>query len=337
MRYRNLGSAGVQVSELCLGAMMFGGATSAADSIHIIHRALDDGINFIDTANVYAKGESERVVGQAVRDRRDRVVLATKGRVAVGDGPNDVGASRYHILREAERSLQRLGLDHVDLYYLHQYDPRTPLEESLRALDDLVRQGKVRYVGCSNYYAYQVCEGLWLSDRRGLERFACVQPLYNIVNRDAEVELFPLCRAQGIGAVVYSPLARGVLTGKYRPGQAPPEGSRAARGDTRIRQTELRAESFEAAEELGRLAQTKGVPLSQFALAWVLANPLVTAAIIGPRTLEQYEDNLKALACPVTPEDEAVVDRLVPPGEHTGWGFNDPNYPVTGRPRGTNA
>src|SRR5437868_3355296 len=155
MRYRNLGSAGVQVSELCLGAMMFGGSTAEDESIRIIHRALDDGINFIDTANVYAKGESERIIGKAIRDRRDRFVLATKVRVAVGQGPNDAGGSRYHILREAENSLRRLGLDHIDLYYLHQYDYQVPLEESLRALDDLVRQGKVRYVGCSNYYAFQ--------------------------------------------------------------------------------------------------------------------------------------------------------------------------------------
>src|SRR5262245_14410517 len=216
MRYRKLGSAGVRVSELCLGTMMFGGATSAAESVRIIHRALDDGINFIDTANVYAKGESERIVGQAVRDRRDRVVLATKVRVAVGQGPNDAGSSRFHILREADNSLRRLGLEHIDLYYLHQYDYDTPLDESLRALDDLVRQGNVRYIACSNFYGYQVCEGLGLSERHQLERFACVQPLYNMVNRDCEVELLPMCQEHGVGVVAYSPLARGVLTGKYR-------------------------------------------------------------------------------------------------------------------------
>lgn len=332
MRYRNLGSAGVRVSELCLGAMMFGGATPEDESIRIIHRAIDEGINFIDTANVYAKGESERIVGKAVRERRDRVVLATKVRVAVGEGPNDAGCSRDHVLREADNSLRRLGLEHIDLYYLHQYDYQTPLEESLRALDDLVRQGKVRYIACSNYYAYQVCEGLWLSDRRNLERFACVQPLYNMVNRDAEVELLPMCQAHGIGVVAYSPLARGVLTGKYRPDEPFPQGSRAARGDTRIHQTELRAESFRVAVELGRLAEQKGVPLSQLAVAWILANPIVTSAIIGPRTMEQYEDYMKSLACTVTKADEEFVDRLVPPGEHTGAGFNDPNYPVRGRP-----
>jgi aryl-alcohol dehydrogenase-like predicted oxidoreductase len=332
MRYYTLGSAGVQVSELCLGAMMFGGATPEAESTRIIHRALDDGINFIDTANVYAKGDSERIVGNAVRSRRDRVVVATKVRVAVGDNPNDAGASRFHILREVDNSLRRLGFDHIDIYYLHQYDWRTPLEESLRALEDLVRRGKVRYVGCSNFYAYQVCEALWIAERRGLDRLACVQPLYNIVNRDAEVELFPMCQAHGIGAVVYSPLARGVLTGKYQPGAPHPEGSRAARGDTRIQQTELRDDSFRVAQELGRLAERKGVPLSQLALAWVMANPLVTSTIIGPRTMDQYLDYLRALTCAIEPEDEEFINNLVPPGEHTGAGFNDPSYPVRGRP-----
>jgi aryl-alcohol dehydrogenase (NADP+) len=334
MRYRQLGAAGVKVSELCLGTMMFGGPTSEADSVRIIHRAIDDGINFIDTANVYTKGESERIVGNAVRDRRDRVVLATKVRVAVGEGPNDAGCGRYHIMREVDKSLRRLDLEHIDLYYLHQYDYATPLEESLRAMDDLVRQGKVRYVGCSNFYAYQVVEGLWLADRRGFERFACAQPLYNLVNRDPEVELFPMCAAFGVGVVAYSPLARGVLTGKYKPGEQFPDGSRAARTDKRIQETELRDESFHVAAELTSLAHRQGVAASQFALAWVLANPIVSAAIVGPRTMEQYEDNLKAVDYPVTAEDEALVDRLVPPGAHTGKGYKDPSYPVRGRPGG---
>ncbi len=333
MQYSRLGASGVKVSRLCLGTMMFGGPTGEDDSIRIIHRAIDDGVNFIDTANVYCKGESERIVGKAIGDRRDKVVLATKVRVAVGDGPNDAGTSRYHIMREVENSLRRLGLDHIDLYYLHQYDYETPLDESLRALDDLVRQGKVRYIGCSNYYAHQVVEGLWLSQRDRLERFACVQPLYNIVNRDPEVELLPACRAFGVGVVPYSPLARGVLTGKYKPGQGYPEGSRAARGDKRIHQTELRDESFEIAQQLAAVAERKNATLSQFALAWVLANPIVTSAIIGPRTMQQYEDNLRAFDCSINSDDEAVVDRLVPPGEHTGKGYNDPNYPVRGRTR----
>jgi aryl-alcohol dehydrogenase-like predicted oxidoreductase len=331
MQYRKLGNTGLQVSPLCLGTMMFGGPTDEQESIRIIHRAIADGINFIDTANMYVQGESERIVGKAIHDRRDNIVLATKVRVAVGPGPNDAGCSRYHIMREVENSLRRLNLDHIDLYYLHQYDYGTPLEESLRALDDLVRQGKVRYIGCSNYYAYQVVEGLWISDRHGLERFACVQPLYNMVNRDPELELFPMCEAFGVGVVAYSPLARGVLTGKYRIGESFPDGSRAARKDKRIHETELRDESFLVAQKLADAAQRKNVPIGQLALAWVIANPAVTSAIIGPRTMEQYEDNRKSVECTVTAEDESIVDSLVPPGEHTGKGYHDPNYPVRGR------
>jgi aryl-alcohol dehydrogenase-like predicted oxidoreductase len=332
MDYVNLGRAGVKVSRLCLGTMMFGGATEEGESIRILHRALDAGLNFVDTANMYNAGKSEEVTGKAIRDRRDQVVLATKAKNPMGEGPNDQGLSRVHLLRECENSLRRLGTDYIDVYYLHAPDLTTPPEESLRALDDLVRQGKVRYIACSNFYAYQVAQLLGIAERRNLERIACVQPLYNLVNRDIEVELLPLCAEQGIGVVPYSPLARGVLTGKYRPGQAPPEGSRAARGDRRIQQTELREESYEVAQRLRPLAEGHGCTLSQYALAWVLANPIVTSAIIGPRTMEQLEDNLPALEVRLTPEDEQTVDELVPPGWRTGRGFHDPNYPVRGRP-----
>lgn len=334
MQYVNLGRSGVKVSRLCLGTMMFGGATDEAESARIIHRALDAGLNFLDTANVYNAGESEVVTGRAIRDRREQVVLATKAKNPMGEGPNDQGLSRVHLLRECEKSLQRLGTDYIDVYYLHAPDPTTPLDESLRAMDDLVRQGKVRYVACSNYYAYQVMQMLGIAQAQNLERITCVQPLYNLVNRDIEVELLPMCREQGIGVVVYSPLARGVLTGKYLPGQPPPEGSRAARGDRRIHQTELREESYEVAQALKPLADGHGVPLSQFALAWALGNPIVTSAIVGPRTMEQFEDALAALDVTLTAEDEQAVDQLVPPGWRTGKGFNDPNYPVRGRPTG---
>jgi len=333
MEFVPLGRSGLRVSRLCLGTMMFGGPTDEADSLRILRRALDAGINFFDTANVYNAGESERITGKGLRDVRDQVVIATKVRNPMGPGPNDRGLGRAHIMREVEASLRRLGTDYIDLYYLHAPDYDTPLEETLRAMDDLVRQGKVRYVGCSNYYAWQVREMLAIADARHLDRIVAVQPLYNLVNRDAEVEMLPLCRAHGLGVVVYSPLARGVLTGKYRPGEPYPEGSRAARGDRRIHQTELREESFQVAQALAPVAEAKGCRLSQFALAWALANPIVTSAIVGPRTLEQLEDNLGALAVTIAAEDEAAVDRLVPPGEHTGWGFNDPNYPVRGRPR----
>ncbi|MDA0748354.1 MAG: aldo/keto reductase [bacterium] len=333
MDYVNLGKHGVKVSRLCLGTMMFGGPTEETESIRMIHRAMDEGINFIDTANVYNAGESERVLGKAIKDRRDRVVLVTKVINPMGEGPNAGGASRYHILNEVENSLSRLGTDHIDLYILHKPDYSTPLEESLEALNDLVRQGKVRYIGMSNYYAWQVCETLWISDKKNLASVACVQPLYNIVNRDAEVELFPLCKEHGIGAMVYSPLARGVLAGKYLPGKPLPEGSRGARGDRRMLQTELREESFEVAQKLKPLADAHGKTLTQFSLNWVLGNPIVTSALVGPRTMEHLEDNLGCMGWQMENQALEEIDRLVPPGEHTGFGFNDPAYPVMGRPQ----
>ena len=332
MEVRNLGTAGVKVSPLCLGTMMFGGPTDEATSIRIMHKANDLGINFFDTANIYNAGESERVVGKAIADRRDRIVLATKGRLKMGDGPNDVGASRVHLIREVGNSLRRLGTDTIDLYYLHTPDPTTPIEETWRTLDTLVQQGKIRYVGVSNFRAGELCGLLCTIERFYLERVTCLQPLYNLVNRDAEVELFPLCRDQGIGVVSYSPLARGVLSGKYTAGQPPPEGSRAARGNKRLLETEMREESYEVAERLRPIAAAHGVTLTQFCLAWCLANPLLTALLIGPRTMEQFDDNVGCLDCRITSEDEAAVDALVPPGEHTGRGFNDPLFPVPGRP-----
>jgi len=249
----------------------------------------------------------------------------------MGDGPNDSGASRVHLLREVEASLQRLGTDHVDLYYVHAPDPTTPAEETLRALDDMVHSGKVRYLGCSNFRAWQLCESLWISDKLNLHRYACVQPLYNAVNRDIEVELLPLCRQHGVGVVNYSPLARGVLTGKYRPGTEPPEGSRAARGDARIRQTELREASLDISQRIAKHCESRGIAPSQFAIAWCLANRNITSTIIGPRTWEQFEDNMAALDVSIGEEDERLVDALVPPGEHSGYGFQDPAFPIEGR------
>ncbi|HCR18173.1 MAG TPA: NADP-dependent oxidoreductase, partial [Candidatus Latescibacteria bacterium] len=224
MDYVNLGKHGVKVSRLCLGTMMFGGATDETESIRIIHRAMDEGINFIDTANVYNAGESERVLGKALKGRRDQAVVVTKVINPMGEGPNNQGASRFHILTEVENSLRRLDTDHIDLYILHKPDYSTPLEESLRTLDDLVRQGKVRYIGMSNYYAWQICQALWLSDVKSLASVACIQPVYNLVHRDAEVELLPFCHEHGIGVMIYSPLARGVLAGKYLAGQPLPGG-----------------------------------------------------------------------------------------------------------------
>lgn len=331
MDYVNLGRTGVKVSPVCLGTMMFGGATNESDSIAIMHKAHDMGVNFIDTANIYNAGESEVVVGKAIADRRDKVVLATKGRQPMGQGPNESGASRLHLMLELEASLRRLNTDYIDIYYQHTPDYDTPIEESLRALDDMVCSGKVRYIACSNFRAWRLCEALWTSDKLNLNAFCCVQPLYNIVNRDIEVELLPLCQEHGIGVVPYSPLARGILTGKYRPGQAFPEGSRASRNDPRMMQAEIRESSFEIAAEITGYCEKKGVATSRFALAWCLANPIITSVIIGPRTMEQFDDNMKFLDVTVTDEDEAFINGLVPPGEHSGKGFQDVAYPVTGR------
>jgi aryl-alcohol dehydrogenase-like predicted oxidoreductase len=332
MDYRLLGRTGVRVSPLCLGTMMFGGQTTEADSVRIIHKALDFGINFVDTADMYVAGESERVVGKAIAERRGHVVLATKGKNKMGERPNDWGTSRLHMRQALEASLRRLNTDYIDLYYIHSPDYDTPIDETLRFLDDAVHQGKILYPACSNFRAWRVCEGLWTSDKLGLTRFAAVQPLYNLVNRDIEVELLPLCQAHGLGVVSYSPLARGILTAKYKPGEAFPEGSRAARNDKRMGEAELRDESLIVSQQLAAHCKQKGVESSQFALAWCLANPIVTSIILGPRTMEQFDDNLAALQVPITPADEDFANKLVPPGEHSGKGFRDPQYPITGRP-----
>lgn len=333
MDYINLGLSGVKVSSLCLGTMMFGGPTDEKDSINIIRTAMDKGINFFDTANVYNSGESERILGKALGDRRNQIVLATKVCGSMGKGPNDEGLSRYHILTEVENSLKRLKTDHLDIYILHRPDYTVPIEETLSAVDKLVSQGKVRYIGCSNFYAWQICETLWVSDRRYMTPISCVQPLYNIVNRDPEVELFPFCEKHGIGVMVYSPLARGVLAGKYISDQPLPEGSRAARKDPRMLVTEMRQESFNVALKLKPIANAHGKTQTQFSLNWILHNPIVTSAIVGPRTQEQLIDNLGSIGWEIAQDALDEIDQLVPPGEHTGYGFNDPQYPVLGRPR----
>lgn len=333
MEYTTLGKAGVKVSPICLGTMMFGGQTNEADSISIIHKAMDLGINFIDTANMYNAGESEVVVGKALKDRREQAVLATKGRQKMGDGPNEQGGSRMHLMRELDKSLQRLGTDYVDIYYYHAPDNDTPIEETLRALDDMVRSGRVHYIAVSNFRAWRICEALWTSDKHNLHKFACVQPLYNIVNRDIEVEVLPLCQEHGLGVVSYSPLARGILTGKYKKFGEYPEGTRASRNDPRMNQAELRPESIEISQAIAGRAESKGCSASQFSLAWCLANPILTSVIVGPRTMEQFNDNIQALDVDITDEDEAFVNDIVPIGEHSGKGFQDSAYPITGRGR----
>jgi aryl-alcohol dehydrogenase-like predicted oxidoreductase len=328
MEYRNLGNTGLKVSPLCLGTMMFGqwGNPDHAESIRIIHRAMDAGINFIDTANVYSAGESEEIVGKALKGRRQEAVLATKVWGPMGEGPHQRGLSRKAIQEQVEHSLRRLGTDVIDLYQIHRPDPTTPLEETLATLSDLVRQGKVRYLGCSsNHYAgegpwekklaaWEIVETLWVSERHGWERFVSFQPPYSILRRVMEGEHFPMTLKHGIGNIVWSPLEGGFLTGKYRLGWENPKNSLRAEswvGDLANPKLQRR---LEIVEQLLPLAAARGIPLSRLANAWVLLHPAVTSAILGPRTMEQLEDSLAALEVRITPEEAARIDELVPPG-----------------------
>ena len=315
MEYRSLGRTGLKVSELCLGTMTFGGQADEDASVRIIQRALDAGVNFIDTADIYpmggtmeTAGRTEEIVGKALRGRRDQVVLATKVRGATGPGPNDQGLSRRHIMQAVEASLRRLGTDYIDLYQPHWPDVETPLEETLRALDDLVRQGKVRYIGCSNFEAWRLCKGLWISDKLGLARFESLQPRYNLLDRRVEREHLPLCLEEGVGVIPYSPLGGGLLTGKYRAGEAPPAGTRGAmypRFGRMLTEGNLRA--VQAADDLAR---ARGVTVAQFALGWLLSQPGVTAPIIGVTREEQLDELLGAAGLRLTPEELAAADRL---------------------------
>lgn len=308
-----LGATGVKVSALCLGGMYFGWRNDEAQAIQLVHRALDLGVNFLDTANVYANSLSEQYIGKALKGKRSQVVLATKVRWGMGDGPNDEGVHRLHIRQQVEASLRRLQTDYIDLYQIHHPDPVTPLEETLLALTDLVRQGKVLYIGSSNYPAWQLVEAQWISERRHLERFICEQPHYSLLDRSLEREVIPVCRKYGIGIIPWCPLDGGWLTGKYRRGEPPPAGSRAIAEEWSMASDESRRR-FDAIERLIPLAQARGKSLSQFALAWLLANPAVTAPIIGPRTFEQLDDNLAALGWELSAEERAAVDGIVAPG-----------------------
>jgi aryl-alcohol dehydrogenase (NADP+) len=330
--YRRLGRSGLQVSPLCLGAMMFGGATDEASALRIIEDAREVGVNFIDTADAYGAGRSEEIVGRAIRGDRERWVVATKVGYPAG-APLATGAdlSRKYVMHAVDASLRRLGTDHIDLYYLHHDDAGTPLEETVRTLADLVRAGKIRYIGLSNFQAWRVAEVVRLCDEAGIDRPAAVEPLYNAMNRQVEAELLPACRHFGIGVVPYSPLARGILTGKYASVDQLPEGSRAARQDKRMLQTELRPESIALACTIQAHAQAHGSTASRFALQWVLNNALVDSVIAGPRTFEQWRDYVEALATPFSAADEALVAGLVPAGHASTPGYTDPQYPVTGR------
>ncbi len=331
MQYRNLGRSGLKVSPLCLGTMMFGGPTDEPTARRIIDAAAEAGVNFIDTANAYEGGRSEEIVGRAIAARRGWWVLATKLANPTGAGPNDRGLSRRHVFDAAEASLRRLGTEVIDVLYLHKEDHATPLAETVHAVLDLIRAGKVRYFGVSNYRAWRLAEICRLCDEAGADRPVVSQPYYNAMNRMPEVEHLPACAAFGLGVFPYSPLARGVLTGKYRPDAAPADDTRAGRQDKRMLETEFRPESLRIAAILADHAERRGITPGQFALAWVLNNALVTGAITGPRTEAQWADYLGALGYCFTPEDEALVDGLVSAGHPSTPGYNDPAYPLEGR------
>ena len=331
MDYRYLGRSALQVSPLCLGAMMFGGATDEVTSARIIDKARDQGVNFIDTADGYNEGRSEEIVGRAIKAHRDHWVLATKFGHRISAAPNHGGQSRKWIMQDVEASLRKLGTDYIDLLYFHKADVGAPFEEGLRAIQDLMTQGKLRYYGVSNFKGWRIAEICRAADAIGMDRPVASQPLYNMVDRLAEVEQLPAAGHYGLGVVPYSPLARGILSGKYVKDASPPADSRVARGDPRIMQTEWRPESVDIAEAVASHAAERGMSTVTFAIAWVLKNRFVSAAIAGPRTEEQWDGYLEALVAQLGPEDEAFVDCLVEPGHPSTPGYTDPAYPIEGR------
>ncbi|MGW7379101.1 aldo/keto reductase [Streptomyces sp. NPDC054794] len=315
MKYRTLGRTGIKVSPYCLGAMMFGaiGNPDHDDSIRIIHKALDAGVNFVDTADAYSRGESEEIVGKALKGRRDNVVLATKAHLPMGDDPNQQGNSRRWLVRALEDSLRRLGTDHVDLFQIHRPAPDTDVEETLSALTDLVRAGKVRAVGTSSFPASDIVEAQWVAERRGLVRFRTEQPTYSILNRGIEREVLPVCERYGMGVMVYSPLAGGLLTGRYRKGRQA-DSHRAGFGFKHL-SDERR---LEAVERLIPLAEEAGMSLTHLATAFAIAHPGVTSAIIGPRTMDHLDDLLAGAKTSLTDDILDRIDAIVPPGTDVG-------------------
>ncbi|MGQ9781325.1 MAG: aldo/keto reductase [Nitrososphaeria archaeon] len=327
MKYKRLGRCGVNVSEICLGTAYFGSSVDESMAANIIRRALDLGVNFIDTANMYANGRSEEIVGRTIKGMREQIVLATKVRHRMGPGPNDEGLSRKHIMFAVRESLRRLGTDYIDILYLHRPsnvdvikgvvgDP-VPLEETLRALTDLVREGKVHYLGCSNFPAWLLCKSLWTSDVHDLERFVVAEPLYNLLNREIEREIMPLCVDQGIGIVPYAPFAGGVLSGKYKADAPPPAGSRAV---TSPRFFEMykglswkNPYNVKVIQELEDFSKQLGRPMVQIALAWLLANPAITAPIVGASNVKQLEESFGATEFTLGKADLDRIDQISPP------------------------
>ena len=307
MDYVNLGRIGLEVSRICLGCLTFGGQADEKESRRIVDTAWDAEINFFDTANVYTETLSERYLGRALKGRRDQAVIATKVRGSMGPGVNDGGLSRKHIMDAVDGSLTRLQTDYIDLYQVHSWDADTPLEETLRALDDLVRQGKVRYIGCSNFAGWQLTKSLWISDVKGLARFETVQPRYNLLFRGIEEELLPACLSQGVGVIPYNPIAAGLLTGKHKRGQPPVPGTRFDLREM-YRDIYWYERNFEAVEKLEAIAGKYGHTLLELALSWVLANPAITSAIVGASTVEQLQQSISAAEASLEPEEIAACD-----------------------------
>lgn len=334
MDYRRLGQSGLRVSPLCLGAMMFGGRTPDKEAVRIINHARSEGINFIDTADAYNGGKSEVVVGRTIKKNRDDWVLATKVYNPMGAGPNQRGLGAKWLAQACEGSLKRLGTDYIDVYYFHKDDADTPLEETLEAVGRLIQSGKIRYYGISNYYGWRISLLCATAAAMGLPLPVVCQPYYNPMTREAERDILPACDHFGLGVVPYSPLARGVLTAKYAPGEAPPKNTRAGVGDKRIMMTEWRPESLKLAQKVKKHAESKGMTAADWAVNWVIANPIISSVLAGPRTFQQWKGYLGALKYrdKWSDKDEAFWDKLVSPGHPSTAGYNDPQYPITGRP-----
>ena len=334
MEYHRLGFSGLKVSPLCLGSMMFGGRTPDKEAARIIDHARGEGINFIDTADAYNGGKSEIVVGKNIKKNRDDWVLATKVYNPMGSGPNQRGLGAKWLPQACDGSLKRLGTDYIDIYYFHKDETDTPLEETLEAAQRLLQAGKIRYYGISNYYGWRISLLCATAQSMGMPLPVVCQPYYNPMTREAERDVLPACDHFGLGVVPYSPLARGVLTGKYTPGEAPPKNTRAGVGDKRIMMTEWRPESLKLAQKVKNHAERKGMSASDWAVNWVMANPIVSSVLAGPRTFQQWKGYLGALEHrdKWSAKDEAFWDKLVSPGHPSTAGYNDPQYPITGRP-----
>ena len=329
--YAPLGLSGLRVPRLWLGTMMFGDQTDENVARDIVAATRDAGYNAIDTADSYVGGESERMVGRLIAQDRARWILATKVANPIGQEPNDRGTSRRWLLTEVDNSLKRLATDWIDVYYMHRDDEVTPMEETLSTFARLIEQGKIRYYGVSNFRSWRIAKMVEMAKKMGIPQPIVCQPPYSAVTRLIETEVIPCCEHYGLGVIAYSPLARGVLTGKYQPDVAPDATSRAGRGDRRLHQTEFRQESFSVANALKEHAQQRGLSPTQFAIAWALNNKLISGVIGGPRTLEQWHDYLAEMSVAITAQDETVVDALVPPGYASTHGFTDPQYPIVGR------